>query len=291
MADHTGVFNVGARRKENGEFIAVDFLRGGVQSVRYTLWADNKVLNNIATDPAMAGLRGEALYKALTRKGAYASNALKLADGSLSPLPCSDEERAGIKIEDIIPCLQMFDTATGERFLVKYSDHLMEAAEEFGFDDPLPGVAAHEETQTIIVDGKRYTATRYLAHYTNGQRHSRKNPVSGEPRKAGEQAYYPIRFNEAVGKIEGGGIMFIRHWDHGRNISVDGQPKFEKFDETGHPLYLINQQDHTITTEELDPDTGEVKIAISADEKGGHRHILTSDEITQLPKIVKPSLG
>lgn len=290
MADHIGIFNVRAREKEDGEFITVDFQRGGTQIVCYTLWASRKALDDIANDPAMAGVRGEAMYKALIRKGAYPSNAWRQEDGSLHPMPYSDKEREGIKIGDIIPCLQKFDKATGERCLVKYSDHLMEEGEEFGLDDPLPGVAAVQETQTIIVDGKRYTATRYLAHYTNGHRHSPKSAVAGEPRKAAEQAYYPLRLNEATGKVEGGGIMWLKHWYHDKNVSVDGQPKFEEFDMAGHPLYLINQQDNVITTEELDTD-GNVKMAISVDEKGGRRHLLTPDEIANLPKIVNPSLG
>ena len=130
MADHTGIFNGRAREKEDGEFITVDFQKGGTQTVRYTLWASRKVLNDIAGDPAMAGLSGEAMFKALCLKGAYPSNAWKQADGTLHPMPCSDEKRANIELENIIPCLQKFykcedakDPRNNYRFLVKYSNH------------------------------------------------------------------------------------------------------------------------------------------------------------------------
>jgi hypothetical protein len=296
MTDHTGVFNGRARQKEDGEFITVSFQRGGVQTVLYTLWASRNILDNIAGDPAMKGLSGESLYKALIRKRAYPSNAWKQPDGSLRPMPSSDEDRAGIRIEDIIPCLQKFykrededDPLHGVRFLVKYSDHLVE--DVFGLDDPLPGVAAEQETKTIIVDGQRYTRTCYIAHWRNGVRLSPESTVADLPRKAGEQAYYPVHLDETTGKIEGGGIMSIWHWENGKNVSVDGQPKFEKFDEAGHPLYLINQQDHTIITEKIDPDTGEVVSAYSTDENGRNRYDFTPEEIAHLPKPQLPSLG
>ena len=262
------------KSKEKGAFLIVDHLEGGVQIVRHCLWLHPKVVDLATKTPDIEKLSGRELFKALLGLGAYPRNALQDEQGNLSPLPAKKSERAGIDIERIVPCIQKFDLATKFRFLVKYSDHLISA--EDNLDDPLDGVAAYKET-----DIREPHHVMYIAHYSNGGRHSPEPEEQGASRKAEEQCYYR----------ETGGIYWIKN-SHSYGGS---QPLFEKFDEAGHPQYLINQSEDAkgrkvVITEFFNETTGECINALKKN-ADGHMEFLSDEERHKFDRPESPELG
>ena len=269
-----GVLSLDPKSKKKGAFLVVDHLEGGVQIVRHCLWLHPKVVDIVTKIPGIEELSGQELFQTLLSAGAYPRNALRDGQGNLSPLPAKGKERAGIDIEHIIPCVQKFDLATKFRFLVKYSDHLIFA--EDNLDDPLDGVAAYKET-----DIREPHHILYIAHYNNGERRSPEPEEQGASRKAEEQCYYR----------ETGGICWIKN-----SHTYDGrQPLFEKFDEVGHPLYLINQSEDAkgrkvVITEFFNETTGECINALKKN-ADGHMEFLSEEERHKFDRPESPELG